>query len=59
MPFRKNHEYRWVSNQDKPLDKQPICFKGWQGQKEKLKSVPYWQERVREFIDRLIEEKPS
>jgi hypothetical protein len=26
-PFQKNHKYRWKSNQDKTLDKTPICFK--------------------------------
>ena len=59
MPFEKNHKYRWTSNQAKPLDKQPICFKGWEGQKEKLKAVPDWQARLREFVDKLTEEKPS
>jgi hypothetical protein len=32
------------------LDKQAIAFKGYEGQKEKLKAVPDWQERLREFV---------
>jgi hypothetical protein len=60
MPFQKNHEYRWNSDQEKPLDKQPICFKGWNGQKEKLKAIPNWQNKLRSFVDTLLnEEKPS
>ncbi len=54
MPFHKNHKYRWESNQDKALDKAPICFKGWEGQKEQIKTIPDWQERLREFVDKLI-----
>ncbi|MBD0264724.1 MAG: hypothetical protein ICV78_18975 [Tolypothrix sp. Co-bin9] len=38
------------------LDAQPICFKGRIGQKAKLKAVPDWQERLREYVDKLIEE---
>ncbi|MDZ7956595.1 MAG: hypothetical protein RMY34_01595 [Aulosira sp. DedQUE10] len=59
MPFPKNHQYRWESNQDQTLDKTPICFKGWEGQKEKLKTVPDWQERLRQFVDQLISDLPK
>jgi len=59
MPFTKNHKYRWKSNQNKILDKTPICFKGWEGQKEKLKAVPDWQERLREFVDQLLSDLPN
>lgn len=58
MPFQKNNQFGFTSKN--PLDSQPICFKGRLGQKEKLKAVPNWQERLREFVDTLIEEeKPS
>lgn len=60
MPFKKNHEYRWQSDPEKPLDKQPICFKGLVGQKEKLKSIPDWQGRLRAMVEAMLEErKPS
>ena len=35
-------------------DKDPVCFKVKPGVREKLKTVPDWQERLREFVDRLI-----
>jgi hypothetical protein len=56
MPFQKNHKYRWESNKERILDKNPICFKGYEGQKEKIKAVPDWQERLRKFVDELIQE---
>lgn len=59
MPFQKNHKYRWKSDKEKPLDKTPICFKGWEGQKTKLKAVPNWQERLRDFVDQLISDLPK
>ncbi|MEQ9549586.1 MAG: hypothetical protein RIM23_08210 [Coleofasciculus sp. G3-WIS-01] len=57
MPFKKNHPWRAKKMLDKPLDKSPICFKGYEGQKDKLKSVPDWQERMRQFVDEMISEQ--
>jgi hypothetical protein len=57
MPFQKKHKLGFTS--ENPLDKNPICFKGRLGQKEKLANVPNWQERLRDFIDTFVEEKPS
>lgn len=54
MPFRKNHKLGARKILDRALDKQPITFKGYEGQKEALKNVPNWQERFREFAERLI-----
>ncbi|KAB8331736.1 hypothetical protein SD80_025075 [Scytonema tolypothrichoides VB-61278] len=35
-------------------DKVPVQFKVLPGVREKLKAVPDWQERLRDFVDRLI-----
>ena len=56
MPFQKNHKLGAKKILSRPLDKEAIAFKGYEGQKEKLKAVPDWQERLREFVDKLIEE---
>ncbi len=56
MPFSKNHEYRWEKQGDRTLDKQPICFKGYEGQKLALLAIPNWQEKFRKFVDDLIKE---
>ena len=54
MPFHKNHKLGAKKRLNRPLDQQTIGFKGYEGQKEKLKAVPDWQERLREFVDKLI-----
>jgi hypothetical protein len=56
MPFSKNHEYRWEKQSDRTLDKQPICFKGYEGQKLALQAIPNWQEKFRKFTDELIKD---
>jgi hypothetical protein len=54
MPFQKNNKLGFTS--DAPLDKDPVCFKVKPGVKEKLKAVPNWQERLRDYVDQLIKE---
>jgi hypothetical protein len=54
MPFQKKHKFGFTS--EEPLDKNPVCFKVKPGVKDKLKAVPQWQERLRKFVDSLIEE---
>ncbi len=54
MPFQKKHKLGFTSNQ--PFDKNPVCFKVLPSVKDKLKTIPDWQERLREFVDRLIDE---
>jgi hypothetical protein len=53
MRFQKNNKFGFTS--DDPLDKSPICFKVKPGVREKLKAVPDWQKRLREYVDQLIE----
>jgi hypothetical protein len=55
MPFQKNHKFGFTS--DEPLDKDPVCFKVKAGVKAKLKAVPNWQERLREYVNQLIQEE--
>jgi hypothetical protein len=54
MPFEKNHRLGFTS--DNPLDRSPVCFKVLPDVKTKLKAIPNWQNRLREFVERLIEE---
>jgi hypothetical protein len=35
-------------------DKTPIQFKAMPGVREKLKTIPDWQKRLREFVDSMI-----
>lgn len=56
MPFQKKHKLGALPIGDEPLDVNPISFKGRKGQKDKLRLVPNWQERLRDFVDSLIKE---
>ncbi|MCA1994024.1 MAG: hypothetical protein LDL41_18555 [Coleofasciculus sp. S288] len=59
MPFQKGNQLGAKKRLKRPLDKETIAFKGYEGQKEKLKAVPDWQERLREFVERLVSELPK
>lgn len=59
MVFQRNNRLGAKKFLDRPLDPQPITFKGYEGQKEALKSVPNWQERFREFAAALINEQKT
>jgi hypothetical protein len=59
MPFKKGHKLGAKKRLIRPLDKDAIAFKGYEGQKEKLKAVPDWQERLREFVDQLLSDLPK
>ena len=56
MTFRKGNKLGALPYGDKPLNHKPVSFKPRQGQLEKLKAIPNWQERLRDYIDILIEE---
>ena len=59
MPFQKNNKLGAKKILSRPLDKQVIGFRGYEGQKEKLKLVPGWQEKLRLYVDQLIAENGS
>ena len=56
MPFKKGNKYGFTSSLLHKLDKEPICFKGYEGQKDKLKAIPNWQEKLRKYVDCLIKQ---
>ncbi|NEU76042.1 hypothetical protein PI95_026685 [Hassallia byssoidea VB512170] len=55
MTFQKKHKLGALPLNEEPFDRSPVCFNVRKGVKEKLKTVPDWKERLREFIDELIE----
>lgn len=55
MPFQKNHKLGAKPVSDEPMDRTPICFNVRTGVREKLKTIPDWKERFREYVDRLID----
>lgn len=59
MPFQEKNKLGAKKILKETLDDQPICFRGRLGQKAHLKAVPDWQERLRDFVEELInQEKP-
>lgn len=56
MPFQKNNKLGFQSMGKEPMDKRPVCFVVRQGIREKLKAIPEWQERLRQYVDQLISE---
>jgi hypothetical protein len=56
MTFEKNHKLGALPLNDEPFDRSPVCFNVRKGVKEKLKTVPNWKERLRDYIDEMIEQ---
>ncbi|WP_414619036.1 hypothetical protein [Calothrix sp. CCY 0018] len=56
MPFKKNNQYGFEKKLDRPLDKKIIGFRCYEGQADKLKQIPDWQEKFRLYIDELIKD---
>ena len=59
MPFQKNNKFGAKKRLARPLDKQSIAFKGYEGQYEKLKAVPNWHERLSELVHQLMSDLPK
>jgi hypothetical protein len=57
MRFKKGDKYNAKKILSELLDKDPICFKGFQGQREAIKAIPGWQGRLRAIIAKWIKEE--
>jgi len=55
MPFPKNHKNRYTTNREKPLTSSPVCFRLDKDTAKDLKSIPDWQEKLRNALPDLIE----
>jgi hypothetical protein len=54
MPFQKGNKLGAKKRLKRPLDKEIIAFRGYEGHKQRLKAIPNWQERLREYVGHLI-----
>lgn len=59
MPFQKKHKLGAQSINTEAFDRTPVCFNVRNGVREQLKAIPEWKEKLRNYIDRLIEEELS
>ena len=53
--FEKENPWRYTTNRKEPL-KAPLTIRLTEKQREQIKKVPGWQELLRNYIDKLIEE---
>jgi hypothetical protein len=56
VPFQKDNQYGYKPAGKEPLDQHPVCFNVRKGVREELKSVTGWQDKLRAFVDELIQE---
>ena len=56
MKFQKGNTLGAKKRLKRTLGKEIIGFRCYEGQKEALKEVPEWQEKLREYVDKLITE---
>ncbi len=59
MPFQKKHKLGALPFNEEPFDKSPLCVRVREGVKDKLKTIPNWQERLRNLIDEFIEDNDN
>lgn len=56
MTFQKKHKLGAKPLNSEPMDRTSVCFNVKNGVSEKLKTVPDWKERLRDFVDSMIED---
>ena len=61
MPFQKGNKLGAKRSIGRELDDQAIAFKGYKGSRDKLRQIPDWQAKLRDYVELLISEnkKPS
>jgi hypothetical protein len=55
MPFQKNNKLGFTPEGEKPLDRNPVCFKLDPELKQRLLTIPDWQKRLRGELPTLIQ----
>ena len=51
MPFEKNNKLGFTAKDSPPLDKLPLSIKLRSGVRDKIKTIPDWQDRLRDLIE--------
>lgn len=57
MPFKKDHEFRFLPTESKSLDPKPLTLKLRPGIRDKVRSIPNWQPELRDVIEAWLQEK--
>jgi hypothetical protein len=59
VPFQPGNKHGAKKSIARDLDSSPTCVRLFLGNKEALKGVEGWQDKVRAFVEGLIEEAES
>ncbi|BAZ10812.1 hypothetical protein NIES4071_26360 [Calothrix sp. NIES-4071] len=54
MRFQKNHKFGFTTDKDKPLTAS-VCLRVDEELAAKLKSIPNWQQHLRDAASKLVE----
>lgn len=54
MPFKRNNKLGFIPKNGTPLDKQPLSIKLKLGDRDKVRSIPDWQDKLRGLIERWL-----
>ena len=54
MPFKKSNKLGFLPVGDLPLDKEPLTIRLKQGVKGKLKTIPDWNQRLKNLIEQWV-----
>ena len=57
MPFKKNHEFRFLPIASESLDPKPLTLKLRPRIRDKVRSIPNWQSELRDVIEAWLQEK--
>jgi hypothetical protein len=57
MPFKKNHEFRFLPIESQSLDTKPLTLKLRPGIRDKIRSIPNWQSELRDTIEAWLQKK--
>jgi hypothetical protein len=57
MTFKKKHKLGFLPENDIPLDRLPVSIKLRLGVRDKVRSIPDWQNKLRGLIEQWVEDE--
>lgn len=57
MPFERNNKLGFAAKDGTPLDKSPLSIKLRLGVRDRVKSIPEWQDKLRDLIERWLDDE--
>ena len=57
MPFKKGHKDRFQA--ENPLEAVPLCIKLPVGLRDRIRTIPNWQNKVRDLLSQFAQESES